>query len=1521
MNNKHLLTSLFFLTFFSTINFAQTNPTVGFTVPDTVCVNSSIKITNTSVGASSYYWNFCSGNSGTTPVGTNMGNIGNSLNIPEYLDYGYENGNYYGFILNHVGLGLVRLNFGNSLLNTPTTTTLGTFGGIIPSTAEGIQLVNNNGTWVLIIDGGDPVYGDPSRILKVDLGTTLTNNSPTATDWGNIGNLNYPTKLYVYKVGTSWYGMTPNFWSSTLTSFSFGTNFNTTPTGTNLGNLGNMNEPSGLFPVNDNGTWRVFITSTANNSITRIDFGSALNNTPVNAVNLGNPNSVLDGPRDIMIINNCNQITGYVLNGNSDELIQLNFPNLTVAPSAISLNNIGNLSLPLCFSKIFRAGADLYSFVSNASNNTVTKFKFPGCTNSSIPSSTLQNPPAISYNSPGIYNITLTIDDSLPTQNTVCKQIVVVSPVLSFDNDTTICSGNSIQLIASGANTYNWTPATGLSNPNISNPIASPSTTTKYYFTGSIAGCTSKDSINVIVNPNCTICSGNWYQGFNNYTSFTSGDLSVTGNQITVEAMINMTSSSSGIDVISKHSGSSDANYLLRINWAEMTTTNGYVITPAVCNILPNKTYHIAMVYDGSYLKYYRDGFLMSEVACTGNLITNSYPLRIGNLAYGLGYPEGFVGYIDEVRIWNVARTQTELKQYMDKSLTNPTTQTGLLAYYTFDNLKNKQGNVAWDGYLEGTATIQNANPTCNSFVADSCGIMPPSLTVSNDTTICFGQLAHLNAYDSGALSYSWKPIAGLSNPAIANPVATPSSTTTYRVTSLYQDNNNLVVNGDFEQGDNGFYSDYQYQPPVNTIEGVYYVGTNSNVWNAGMNSCGDHTTGNGNMMMVNGSTTANAIIWSETITVAPNTNYAFSSWLQSLDIVNPAQLQFSINGNVIGNIFNANGNSCVWDRFYTTWNSGSASTATISIINKNTLVQGNDFGLDDIVFAKIDTLYDSIKVTVLPVPITIKDSVTGCGKVIYNGITYTISTIINQTIKNIKGCDSIYYQHQILVAGNNPVTKLNTALYGCKSVIYKGLSYTINTTVTDTIKGYSGCDSVIVQQPIIIYPSATLQKDTITNCGKIIYNGKTYTSNTTVNDTTKNIAGCDSIIHQLSIVVTGTAPVNIVLPVIEGCVSLTYNGINYIKNTILKDTVRTYQGCDSIIHSQPIIVYPSPSSLQDTISGCNKVILKGITYTSNTSMNDTIKNSIGCDSIIITHSVVVYTQNISATTGIPVTGCVKLIYKGNLYTSDTIITDTIRNMHGCDSVYQTIGIMIHSLPALSARDTTICSGTSATLTAFSNGTIQWVGYNSNPITVNPVNDSNYSVIASSNWGCTDTISVKVTVEHFSVSLFASLNPVNKGANLVLQTSSSIPYTIISWSSSPYSLFTNPTADVQNITADTTTLYKIEAISAIGCTDSASLTVVVIPLPNDILMIPNAFSPNGDGINDTWIIKGINSFPNSKVTVYDRNGQIVYYDYAVSGFNGYSNGHQVPSGTYYYIIKLNDTRYPYTYSGWLEVVR
>ncbi len=211
------------------------------------------------------------------------------------------------------------------------------------------------------------------------------------------------------------------------------------------------------------------------------------------------------------------------------------------------------------------------------------------------------------------------------------------------------------------------------------------------------------------------------------------GDLDITGDSITIEAEFDRNepyvggSESYEGDIVSKHTNRLDCNYLLRPDEAEITTNVQWYMTPYSCDMDTGKTYHVALVYDGDSLKFYRNGYLMTAIPASGTLVTNNWNTTFGTTA-DLSNPDvtGLLGYINEVRIWKVARTQAQLRQYMNIPLPNPTTQTGLLAYYQFNSLTNLQGNPAWNGTIISDATINATNPTCAAFVADSCDIVTP---------------------------------------------------------------------------------------------------------------------------------------------------------------------------------------------------------------------------------------------------------------------------------------------------------------------------------------------------------------------------------------------------------------------------------------------------------------------------------------------------------------------------------------------------------------------------------------------------------------------------------------------------------------------------------------------------------------------------------------------------------------------------------------------------------------------------
>jgi hypothetical protein len=279
-------------------------------------------------------------------------------------------------------------------------------------------------------------------------------------------------------------------------------------------------------------------------------------------------------------------------------------------------------------------------------------------------------------------------------------------------------------------------------------------------------------------------------------------------------------------------------------------------------------------------------------------------------------------------------------------------------------------------------------------------------LVLNADTSICIGDSVLLRTA-SGLLNYCWQTSAG-TPPSFLNGYVKPQVNTTY-VLNSYTTGANLVVNGDFSSGNTGFTSSYSYNPASGFNAGVYNVGSNITAWHPGMAACSDHTSGSGNMLMVNGADVANVNVWTQTVPVTPNTNYAFSSWLQNITTINPASLQFAINGIALGSVFNANQQSCVWERFYTIWNSGANTTATISVMNMNTQFSGNDLALDDVYFGIVTPRVDSFHVQVSP----------GCDSIRLNGpnkicsktdtVTYTITKAANCTQAFSVNVDNAY--------------------------------------------------------------------------------------------------------------------------------------------------------------------------------------------------------------------------------------------------------------------------------------------------------------------------------------------------------------------------------------------------------------------------------------------------------------------------------------------------------------------------------
>lgn len=193
---------------------------------------------------------------------------------------------------------------------------------------------------------------------------------------------------------------------------------------------------------------------------------------------------------------------------------------------------------------------------------------------------------------------------------------------------------------------------------------------------------------------------------------------------------------------------------------------------------------------------------------------------------------------------------------------------------------------------------------------------------------------------------------------------------------------------------------------------------------------------------------------------------------------------------------------------------------------------------------------------------------------------------------------------------------------------------------------------------------------------------------------------------------------------------------------------------------------------------------------------------------------------------------------------------------------------------------------------------------------------SDSSFIFTSNIQTGDVISVENHCFTYCIdTLTASTGPFTvKQVDLQLSNDTTITAgdrAILSCYSAVDSIYWEPSYLVQTGTStstyadpkETTTFYANATIN--GCLISKPIVVSVI----EDLKIYNTFSPNGDGINETWIIEGIEKYPDAEISIFTRWGQRVFF---MLGYNqtkawdGTNNGKKLSAGTYFYTIYLNN---------------
>lgn len=389
---------------------------------------------------------------------------------------------------------------------------------------------------------------------------------------------------------------------------------------------------------------------------------------------------------------------------------------------------------------------------------------------------------------------------------------------------------------------------------------------------------------------------------------------------------------------------------------------------------------------------------------------------------------------------------------------------------------------------------------------------------------------------------------------------------------------------------------------------------------------------------------------------------------------------------------------------------------------------------------------------------------------------------------------------------------------------------------------------------------------------------------------TKPNEIGCDSVATlNLAVIDTMRDTVNLQVCAVE--MPYTWHGITV---TTPGNNVATYMttasgGCDSAVTLNLSILMPQQKNID--LSACGPLSFEGHTYNASQVIEDTVKSYRGCDSLYRTLHITIHPaltpQNISQT----IQGCGYARYNGQVYVQSTQLKDTLFNQYGCDSIYRTTHIVVYpGVQPLKAADT-----------AYGCGSVVFGGQTY-------TRDTTIVTLLRNIAGCDSVrLSTRLVVQRLGLKLTADPEQPVKGDDVILRTAADVPYRVLAWE--PPAMFPDQQAHEQRFFIRQDGVFKVIAISDHGCVDTAELKLRADSLV-PVALMPNAFSPNGDGLNDEFTPFFVNKsgYIVRRFFIYNRWGREVYHAYnqKTAAWNGlYGNtGKPADPGTYYYQIDI-----------------
>ncbi|MFL5752588.1 MAG: gliding motility-associated C-terminal domain-containing protein, partial [Bacteroidia bacterium] len=1060
----------------------------------------------------------------------------------------------------------------------------------------------------------------------------------------------------------------------------------------------------------------------------------------------------------------------------------------------------------------------------------------------------------------------------------------------------------------SGGGTYSWSPATGLNNSTVANPVANPPSTTIYTLTVTgVGGCTDKDTIIVtrrtlpvisIAPANQIICSGISAQlnasGGVGYSWLPSGSLNnpLISNPVATPT-ITTTYTVTGTDAFG--CSNTKASTVI-VNSGPAVTASA---DDSIC-IGGSKNIGASSGSAGTYSWLPASGLSSTNTANTVATPTTTtvYTVTLTNGAGCKGkdsvmvivnqLPNAFAGLDTSLCAGNSVTLAASGGVTYSWS-----PSTGLSSTTVFNPVATPPGTLSY------TLTVTDASGCIDKDTVRVAVNALPNVDAGNYQLVCYNAPAQLSA--SGATNYSWNPSAGLNSSAISNPVANVNSFTTYTVTGT-------DANGCFK---------------TDTVS--------IDVRNPVMVSAGtDDSICAGNSVQLNASAGGNAYSWSPvaglssatianplaspantttytlTLTDANNCTGIDSVLVKVNQLPNAnagADTAFCAGGSV--NLAASGGGAYSWSP------AAGLSSSTVSNPSANpavpttyTLTVTDAVGCADI---------DSITININALPVVDAGN--------YQLVCYNSST-------QLSASGAVNYNW-------SPATGLSSA-----TVFNPTTTLTANVTYTVTGTDASGCsntDTITVAVRNAVFVDAGVNTPICVG------------ASTTLNAT----PGANSYSW---LPLTGLSVGNIPNPVASPTTTTVY--------TLTLSDANNCTGKDSVmitVNSLPIANAGNDASF---CAGASTVLAAsgGGTYswspaaglTSSTSPNPTanpasttvytltVTNTAGCtkkDSVTITVNPL---PTITAVGNSPICfGTSTLLQaSGGLnyawiptggLSSPTIanptaspLTTTLYTVMGFDanncSNTATVSVVVIPSPVVQATGASICFGGTATLNATGATTYSWQPgtLSGASQSVNPGSTTNYTVTGTDANGCSSTATATVMVDPLVTAGFTA-NPSSGVAPVPVDftntTTGALNY---AWSfgNGTFSTSSNPSTQ----TYQDTGMYVVTLIAyntMPQCADTATLTITVFPEAN--LIIPNVFTPNGDNINDVFKLLG-SGVVSADVKIFDRWGKKVadWKDTLAHTWDG--EGHS--AGTFYYIIiteGLDGTKKQY--SGYLQLIK